>query len=376
MSECFLKPCWPHTRPIMRLSGLLMLITCLSGCFGWMPKEEPIQEPPFIPAPEAVAPKPVQTEIPVAYVGAYADLMEMSDRGQHHPDLTEAVAHAIRIGVLKPAGIEERFNPDAPIRFAEFRQWALAYQSAAAGVAEMKPAPLKESKMQPRELTTVVNRPDSLDSPMNPAKLMILPEDMRWGSHGVDSSRPLTREELCALYVTLVRKAETAQALTMDAIEAAAPGKDGLNADEALSQFKDYQTIDEWAKPYVAVAYRDGVLQKAFRLNANRLTIEEGFHPTAPVTREAAILLLHSLFAYVKSPAPVVKGGAMMTFPAKGPSVGEPGMKSGYRPQLQPLSRSEPADSAMGMQPMRNLKTLHESGPNGSRSAMRMERAE
>lgn len=337
----------------------------LTGCTNpFEQKEEPIKEPPFIPAPEAPAVE-TKEEIPALYVGAFADMMEYGDQGRHNPKLVEAVAHAIRIGVLKPIGVQDRFNAQNPVSFGEFRTWTLAYQAAAAGTSKLKAETPSSEKNQPRELATIVSRTDSLNSPMNPVKLTMLPPEPRFGEHTLAPNRPLTREELCALYVLLAQKQEKVNTLTPDELDEIAPGSGSLNGDESLSMFKDYPAISQWAKPYVGLAYQDAILQKVFNLSGTRLTIEEGFSPTAIVNREEAILLLNQLYGHVKSPAPV--SSAPSTKPAKPlPSKGDPGMSGSYNPEAAKTTAL----------PLKNLKTLKESSPFGTRNVQQVERAE
>lgn len=340
-------------------------VLALAGCVNpFETKEEPVKEPPFIPAPEAPAVE-AKAEIPALYVGAFADMMEYGDQGSHHPKLVEAVAHAIRIGVLKPSGIQDRFNAQNPVNFGEFRTWALAYQAAAAGTTKLKPEAPSQGNNKPRELASIVSRTDALDSPMNPVKLTLLPEVPRFDEHTLAANRPLTREELCALYVVLAEKQELARRLTPEVIEQTAPGEGSLNGDESLSMFKDYPAISSWAKPYVAIAYQNFVLQKVFNLTGTRLTIEDGFNPQAPINREESILMLNLLYGHVKNPAPVLSSKDEVSVKPQN-SKGDPGLRSAYMPtNRQPVAP-----------PFKNIKTLSESGPAGSRSLQQTKQAE
>lgn len=348
-----------------RLWGSAALILCvasLSGCFGPAKPEEKIKEPPFIPAPEA-PPLKSGEEIPALYVGAYADLMDYSDQTRHSPKLVAAVAHAIRIGVLTPNGVQDRFNAENPVTFNEFRQWTLAYQAAANGTRTLKPEAPTQGKNKPKELASIVKRIDDINSPMNPVKLSMLSAEPRFGDHALKAGQLLTREELCALYALLAKKQDAAAQLSPEALENAVPGGKAINQDEALAMFKDYPSISQWALPYVAIAYQDGILQKVFNLTGTRLTIDEGFGPDAHVSREEAILLLNHLYGFVKTPAPKVNQPEVKTEKAE-KSI-DPGLRKPYAPD----------DPAAEAQPLKRSKTMRESGPNGSRSVQSTERA-
>lgn len=349
------------------LAGITLanVVLGLTGCANpFAQKEEPIKEPPFIPAPEAPAVE-AKEEIPALYVGAFADMMEYGDQGRHNPKLVEAVAHAIRIGVLKPNGIQDRFNAQNPVSFGEFRTWTLAYQAAAAGTSRLKPETPATAKNQPRELATIVSRTEPLNSPMNPAKLTMLSPEPRFGEHTLAPNRPLTREELCALYILLAQKQDKVNTLSPEAVEEIVPDSGSLNGDESLSMFKDYPAISQWAKPYVGLAYQDAILQKVFNLSGTRLTIEEGFNPSAIVNREEAILLLNQLYGHVKSPAPIPSAQPAQPVKTITP-MGDPGLSGTYIP----------GESKTPALPLKNLKTLKESSPLGTRNAQRIERAE
>lgn len=370
------------SRLLLTIAGVAGCVTLLAGCFGNSQSVDEIKEPPFVPAVEAPLTDSKQSEIPALYVGAYADLMDYGDQTRHSPRLLEAVAQAIRIGVLKPDGVQDKFNPENPITFNEFRQWATAYQTAAAGALRLKPTESdpKTSAMginQPKELAPMARQPDELASPMNPARLMMMPADLSLGLHELAKNRPLNREELCALYVFLAHKQDLASALTVDAVESSTPGGNTLQADEALSMFKDYPAISDWAKPYVAIAYRDAILQKAFNLTGTQLTIDQGFDPSAEVSREEAILVLNHLYGYVKNPAP--RHNQEKEASNIDNRASDPGLRGHYKPQ-ETLTRPRAADSTTPGKtephPLKSLKTVQESGSEGSRNAIRMERAE
>ncbi|HEY9687805.1 MAG TPA: S-layer homology domain-containing protein [Coleofasciculaceae cyanobacterium] len=292
----------------------LALLTMLSGCFDKPKNALKVQEPPYIPAlpqPEESeeAPKPLAA----MDIRAYADLMELGDTSRHHPKLADAVSNAIRAGVIRPATLDERFDPSRAITYGEFRTWALSWQNALADAGygiqvssngkslNRNQAP-KANADEPREL--IPSRHNVLGDPMNPEKLMILPESPEWGSLRMNPNQPLNRETLCALYVFLTQQEAKARALTPEKIESAAPGTNELNTDEALSEFKDSSALSPWARRYVAVAYQDRMLQHIFRLTPDKLTVDDGFSPQRTISREDAVVLLDRLYGKFRVSAP------------------------------------------------------------------------
>lgn len=329
--------------PWSQWTAVLACSMLLSGCqlLQSAPTEE-IRQPPLIPEP--VGSQPVTSDVPASqptFIGTYADLSELDDASQYHPQLKAAVSQALQLGVLKPMNPEERFEPQRPVHFGEFRQWTLAYQSAISG----KSAKPKETNLPPAKELVNFSQPPAPDgiNPMDPQNLMVLPSSVSWAGHTLTESRSLTRQELCALYVFLTRQESKAQALTAEQIEASHPGQskmggEDINQDEALAQFTDYQGISRWAKRYVALAYRDGVLQQVFRLTPPQLTVDTGFSPTREVSREEAIILLNQLYGRAK--------------PVKN------------NPTAEPIG------------PVSHLESVREFGPNGSRTAIRTSRPE
>jgi hypothetical protein len=360
----------PKSLVILCLTASLLPLT---GCHGNVQSSEKINEPPLIPNLEAPMPPPKEDEIPALYIGAYADLMDYGDQTRHNPKLVEAVSHAIQLGVLKPSGVHDRFNPDYPISFSEFRQWAIAFQ-AAESAATQQPShhstlpDQKALKNAPKALLVpVAAQPEELTSPMNPAKLTILPTHLQFGNHVLESNRPLNREELCALYVYLSQKQQQASALTPHQIENTAPGSETMPSDETFSMFKDYTATSDWAKPYVAIAYQNGILQKVFNLGGTQLTIDQGFNPLGTIHREEAILLLNQVFGHVKTALP--KANPAQKEPKQDSVSGDPGMRGHYMPEKTINQPKAP-------QPLESLEIVREKGPNGSRNFQRTERAE
>jgi hypothetical protein len=348
----------------------------LSGC-QWLqsgPTEE-IRQPPLIPEPEVTQASP---EAPIAdqtaFVGVYADLSELNDA---HPKLKDAVTQALRSGILKPTSPQERFEPNRSLSYGEFRQWAIAYQSALSGTGMMQVENDPKSKTPVKELATFSKTPGQELNPMSPLKLMVLPSGITWENHSLSEGRPLTRQELCALYVFLSHQDTKARSLTTEQIESANPGighemgadpnadiNANINMDEALSQFKDYAGISRWARRYVALSYRDGMLQKTFRLTPNQLTVDTGFSPTREITRTEALLLLHSLYGNALSGKTPMK--MTQPNPKTNPSA------SAMSEQPAPSTGKNPTKTATDTPaPLGHLQSIQESGPSGSRSAIR-----
>jgi hypothetical protein len=324
------------------LFGICLSSLLLSGCNLWpQAPTEHIQEPPLIPELSEDSAALQQAEMNrKSMILAYADLIDFNDMTQHNPLLHEAVATAIKLGVLKPTSPDERFNPQNPIHYDEFRTWTIAYQNMSSGNTQ-QPA------NNPADGST-----SNIANPMNPDNLIILPSEIQWGDHRLTETHPVTRQELCALYVFLTRQEAAARSLSADAIESTTPGQkqsdsENMNLDEALSQFKDWAAIEPWARPYVAIAYRDNVLQRIFGLTPNRLTVDDGFHPQQPLTREESIVFLHSLYGHTALARQTLQSTTQPSRPQAEPSLANP-------------------------QPISNLKAVHETGPNGSRSAIQI----
>jgi len=336
-----------QTRPSNTIAQFSRLLLCIGlgltlsftfgGCNLTQPvATEPVKEPPLIPDPADLAESgEVDSGLNTKPVNLYEDMAELSDTGQHSPRLREAVSQAIALGVLKPTSPQERFDAQKPICFGEFRDWAIAYQNATAQVPNAS-MPAEAGSM----MGGITDMPAS--------KLKIPPSSMSWEGHAVTESHILTRQELCALYVFLSGQDEVARKMGQDDIEAANPAHDPMSPDEAISQFKDYADIAPWARRYVAVAYQDGLLEKLFKLTPNQLTGAEGFSPSRQASREDVILLLDGLYGK----AAAAQGN-----------------------QLIKASDSSPAPKAQPQEnptPIGKLQSVRESGPGGTRSALRV----
>lgn len=325
-------------RPFPRLVCFLVACGLLSGCGNQPAPTEKVLEPPYVPAPP-VAAKPAQGDESVPEgIHVYADLLELNDGSRRHPRLYEAVSRAIRLGVLKPGRLDERFEPERPLSYREFRQWALAYQSLQAQTM----SPNEPKQLNPE---TPARKLEKLSTPMSVQKLSLLPERMVWDNAAIDESRTVDRETLCALAVYLGGQEAQARALTREDIEATTPGGDKQNTEEALSQFRDYASISPWARRYVALAYRDRLLQKTFRKTVNDLTVDEGFSPNKPVSREEGIVLLDRVFANL----PAYPKRAQVHVPDA------------------PAKPKAPTDMTLP-NPIGHQESVTESGPSGTRS--------
>ncbi len=340
------------------VSGLVLILGMLSlaGCFNPFQQDKPVKEPPLIPAPPAAEVSSGKGQPPL-FVGTYADIAKLREQGgAMNPLLFTAVSQAIRIGALKPNGPLDQFHPEKPIDLKLFRAWATAFQAAEAGV------PIPPDGGNPVIVTPTPpsnGKVDDLSSPMNPQKLELIAPDMQLGTHRIADADKLSREALCSLGIFLAKKYTEALSLSPQALEAMTPGATETNGDEALSLFKDYAAISAWAKPFVAIAYRDALLQKAFHLNTNQLTIEEGFKPTQQATRAEAIVLLHVIFGNVNSPAPSSPETPDAPNTLKRPT----GMKGTYSPS-ESTSTGQAASKAP--LPLASQQTVQQIGPQGS----------
>jgi hypothetical protein len=375
----------PPIKTGFRLIPVLLLCVLLSGCnlLPWQ-STETIQEPPLIPEPTADTNATQNADASrKPLILSYADLIDFNDLSLHHPKLYEAVSTGLRLGILKPVSLEEKFDPKSPTTYEQFRKWTIAYQGAATGVDMLPVDPPQADDGSPKPKTsdsgntmTTPSQPEvGSTNPMNPINLMILPSELQWGEHRLTETRNLTREEFCAIYTFLSHQDATARALQPAEIESANPAwkntnRDAINMDEALSQFKDYSGIGSWARRYVAIAYRDGILQKIFGLTPARLTIEDGMNPQKEVSRGEAIVLLHTLFSKAASERQTLK-----------PTHPKPGINPGTVEPVNPL----PADGAAKTKesplqqsaaehpaPVSQIKAVQETSPNGTRSAIRV----
>lgn len=314
--------------------------------------------------------------------GFYADILDAGNAAQFHPQLKEAVNQAIRLGILKPVGFQERFNPERSITYGEFRSWIVEYQRVIAedemqtslqpGGTDKKGATNMPTVSAASASSSVPPVVDRLDSPMNPAKLFIPPSTFAWAGHQLVENTTMTREELCAIYTFLSHQDEKAGQLTGEAIERMAPSGAASNAEDTLGQFKDYNNISEWARRYVAIAYQNQLLKNLFQLTPNRLIIDEGFLPQHTVNRGEALVLLQQLYGpklALVMPKPLSNEGMAsqsernaasslsnqaLTTPGKGASL------------VVPKSQSS------GKRPVQMLQSIQESGPEGTRSSLRI----
>lgn len=345
------RPHFPKRTQCVPMALLLLLLCSFaSGCWKPSVKKNNVLEPPLIPAPPAQK----ATDSPSAQdvgVQAFADQLDLENTRLYPPDLAKAVAHAITLGVLKPSGLQDRFEPERSITYGEFRQWALAYQSALYGYQALPSA----EALAEANISTEGLKPD-LTGPMSPEKLFILPEKLETGSHSIQLNQALSRESLCLLYFLLTRQESALQALSQADIEGAFPPATGSGAEESFSQFKDYSGVSLWARPAVALFYKNGQLQPLFRKTTDQLIIDEGFHPQKNVNRGEAIVLLH--WAYGKIPPKT----------AEAKPVSEPTTPSHAKLRL-PGGTSE-ASPAMPPSPLGRWKFSEEKSPQAERKVL------
>lgn len=108
-----------------------------------------------------------------------------------------------------------------------------------------------------------------------------------------EPEQPISRQELCLLYARLIHQESLIASTTeADWQEWTPPQADPL---QTLDEAADYNQIAPWAKPAVALAYRNGVLQQVFNASPQSLS-QRGFLPTRPVTTAEALLFLETVF--------------------------------------------------------------------------------
>jgi len=358
------------------LLGLLACLTLFSACEMPMGKITPLREPPLIPSPPDA---PVQGEAPqTAHVASYADTADIQN---FSPALAQAVNRALSLSVLKPATPESRFEPDKPIGYGEFRQWANDYQNA-----------VNTARNQATATAISPDSPPPAGGPLSPPPALTaitqtwLPSEMMWGAQGVREKTTLTREALCALAVFLNGQDAQARKLTPAQIAKAQPGQDGQdgmsNPDDAdltdgtLSQLSDYGKISPWALKYVALSYKNDWLEPLFGLSPAKIVADDGFHPAQPVTRGEAMLLLDQLFGQqaATSASGASTGQSSTSANATGDSgsvsgSGTPSQSQGSQPSVSPGKATGRTEQPI---PLGRLQSVRESSPQGSRQGLRV----
>ena len=254
-------------KPLIVL-GLLGLMASLSACELPIFKSEALREPPLIPsAPAASAPSNAPLE---THASHYADAEAIQSFSSNLP---EAIRHALSLNVLRPATAEMAFEPEHPITYGEFRQWANDYQKALSGQPLEPTAAPAPNNSEPGAVTPAAAK--AIEAPDDPATL--LPAEMLWGSSGVREPNLLTRETLCALGVFLNHQDAKARQLSAAQIASSQPGQaspsEGGDSGDvsgdtegSLSQLADYAKISTWAQRYVALAYQNNWLETIFNL--------------------------------------------------------------------------------------------------------------
>ena len=111
----------------------------------------------------------------------------------------------------------------------------------------------------------------------------------------LSADTPLTRETFCWVYVYITNQQAQAGHLSHDQALAMNPVK---NEVYALSEFQDFPAISPWAQQYVALAYRDNVLNSVFALTPGQLVNTKGFGPQQLVTRGETLRFLYRFYAY------------------------------------------------------------------------------
>jgi len=305
------------------------------------------------------------------HVANYADSTDIQN---FSPNLMQAVTKALRLSVLKPATPESRFEPDRPIAYGEFRQWANDYQNA-----------INTAQHQGSATAFSPDSPPSPAGPMTPPPSMSvtatwLPSEMLWGNHGVREQTILTRETLCALAVFLSGQDNKARKLSQAQIAKAQPNSgqagtdpnDTGNTDGTLDQFPDYAKISPWALRYVALAYQNDWLVSAFNLSSANIIAGDGFQPTQPVTRGEALLLLDQLFGNQQTSLTPGSGQTSSSGNQAGPQT-EMSKQSGNPSNgiSSPAAASSMNKPEQPM-PIGHFRNTQESGPSGTRQAIRV----
>lgn len=355
------------------LAGLILSLCLFSACEWPTTKITPLREPPLIPSAPDV---PTQATAPQeAHIANYADTTDIQN---FSPALAQAVTRALSLSVLKPATPDSKFEPEKPICYGEFRQWANDYQNAintaqasATAISPDSPPPAAGPLTPPPTLTAVTQT--------------WLPSEMMWGAQGVREKTVLTRETLCALAVFLNGQDGVARKLSPSQIAKSQPGQDNTaNPDDAsspdgsLSQLADYSKISPWALKYVALSYQNDWLDSVFTLSPAKVVADENFQPSQPVSRAEALLLLDKLFGS-KLPNP----GTTSANPSPSTTSTTPGnlnpaaiprtQMSGTSLAPQSNPQNTGGTSAIGQPiPVGHYQSLQESGPQGSRNAIQV----
>jgi hypothetical protein len=369
------------------LLGMLALLTLFSACDLPGTKISPLREPPLIPSPPEAS-----AVIETKAACRIANFSDMEEIHNFSPNLAQAVATALSMGVLKPATAQSQFEPEHPITYGEFRQWANDYQEA---INALNQAATDAAPNSPPPAAGPLTPPPAIAAHLGNSTM--LPAEMLWGSHGVREQSPLTRESLCALAVFLNGQDATARKLNPTQIETAQPSQDSGNTptegsestEGSLSQLSDYAQVSPWALKYVAVAYKNDWFQPLFNLSTAQITTAEGLHPSQIVTRGEAMLLLDLLYGHQKNIASPSSTDKMMKPTGMQPNAGDTlsptsmnpngnmGLKSiGPSSQMKMSGRQSSNNRAMDQYgqpvPIGHLQSVQEKGPQGTRNAIQV----
>lgn len=348
------------------VATLIAASLLLSGCFTPKTTQNQILEPPLIPPPVSV--KETVSTTPAFNIQSYADMLDWGNTREYSPLLPDAVRHALELGVLKPTSVQERFEPTREVTYGEFRDWAMAYQTVLYGYGMLPSGATLAENSALATLSAV--KPSAgivgkaeLTSPMNPEKLSILPEAFTLGNQTLVSGQPLTREALCQLYFVLMKQDVSLQQLSIAQIEAMMPENPRSGPEERFAQVKDYASINPAVRAGVGSLYKSEQLQQLFKVTTDHLTVDDGFHPKKPVTREQAIVMLHWIYGAVKpniAPASVSSAQALDIEHAV----------------IRTPNAINKVSPALPVSPMSQLKTYEERGPQGARQTLQIQGAE
>lgn len=332
------QPRWPQ---VAILAGLVVALGLLSGCldrvslpFSLKSAEAvKVQEPPYVPAwPEGSS---LPDDAPLEPLDQFADMLDRDVLSEYDPRLADAVARAIRIGVLRPAAASELFDPGGSLTYETFRAWVLVYQNPLLLAGE--------------EARKTMQAPPLIE----PSEQLALP-----GAPAlVQGSDVLTRQAWCLAMAVLNGADAQVKALDEQQVrEAVPPDAAPTDTEEQFGQFKDYAQVSSWARPYVAWAYRQGLLKDTFGLTTNQLTLGAGFEPLRPMRRAEVMVTLDVLYGET----------ALQAMPKPAGTDAQPEAAVADTLEQEPKR-------GHGVQPVGRIQETREHGPRGSRTTLQVQ---
>jgi hypothetical protein len=284
----------------------------LAGCLLWTscqtttpPAEEKqakqtvVSRPPVIPKPPASWSIWEEQEEEAPLLDPNTTLEEVLEKklGAVEPMLRDALAQAQQLGLLTLEQIYKELNLSEPMTRGRLAQEVVGF----ARLSPLHPLRARFRDVPPNHpLAGVV---EGLAA--SPYLKLFFAESAPGGFFY--PGRPVTRFDLCMMYVYLTGQQATVAAMTTDHANqtTAGPGtvsgtmmdvedEEVLNPEEAtLELFQDAAQFSPAVKKRVALAYRDGMLASVFGLTPTRLTEETGLQGNTPVTRGQALVFLN-----------------------------------------------------------------------------------